>query len=295
MPTAPEQSGIVLQEFHCPLPRGSAAVCCRRSTAQCPKVVRQCAARVPLSTAPGSVAMCCRRSTTHFPHAVRRWIARAPVLIGTEAVWQCAAKVRPPTVPRQCGSVQQEFHRPLPQGGAAVCSRRPTAALPRGNLAACSRLPSAHCPKAVWQCAARVPLTTAPEQVRQEFHYSRSSTTHCPKAVWQCVGGDPLPISPMQCGGGLHELLCSLAPRQCGSVQRKFDRPLSPGSVAVCSKSFAARCPKAVRQCVAGDPLPTAPEQVRQEFHYSRSSTTHCPKAVWQCAAAVPLPTTPEQ
>ena len=46
--TTPGQYGGVLQEFHDPLPQGG----CRCSTARYPKVVRRCAAVVPLSTAP---------------------------------------------------------------------------------------------------------------------------------------------------------------------------------------------------------------------------------------------------
>ena len=41
-----------MQEFHCPLPPGSEAVCCRRSTAPCPQAVGQCIAEGPLPTAP---------------------------------------------------------------------------------------------------------------------------------------------------------------------------------------------------------------------------------------------------
>ena len=37
-----------------------------------------------------------------------------------KAVRQCAAGVPLPTAPRQCSSVPQEFHCPLPQGRAAV-------------------------------------------------------------------------------------------------------------------------------------------------------------------------------
>ena len=48
LPTAPTQSGGVLQELHCPLPQGNAAVCCRSSTARCPQVVWRCIAAVPL-------------------------------------------------------------------------------------------------------------------------------------------------------------------------------------------------------------------------------------------------------
>ena len=73
----------MLQEFHCPLPTGSVAVHCSRSTADHPRVVLQCIARVPLPTTPGqcgsalqkfhcplptgSVAVHFRISTTRCP------------------------------------------------------------------------------------------------------------------------------------------------------------------------------------------------------------------------------------
>ena len=76
------------------------------------------------------------------------------------------------------------------------------------------------------------------------------------------------------------------------------------GSEAVHCRGCTVRCPKAVRQCIARVPLPTAPRQrgsVLQELHcpllwdteavHCRSSTAHCPQAVGQCIAGVPLPT----
>ena len=52
LPTAPRQWGSLLQEFICPLPPGSEALRCRRSTAPCPQAVEQRIAKVPLPTAP---------------------------------------------------------------------------------------------------------------------------------------------------------------------------------------------------------------------------------------------------
>ena len=67
-----------------------------------------------------------------------------------------------------------------------------------------------------------------------------------------------------------------------------------------------AHCPPAVRQCIAGVPVPTTPRQrgsALQEFHCPlppgsvavrcKSSTTHCPQAVWQCTAGIALPSAP--
>ena len=98
--------------------------------------------------------------------------------------------------------------------------------------------------------------------------------------------------------------------------------PLS--SEAVHNRSSTAHCPGAVRQCIAGVPLPTAPRRCGsslrdlhcplppgKEAVYCRSPTahctqavrqcmagialSHCPQAVRQCVAIVPLPTAPKQ
>ena len=66
--------------------------------------------------------------------------------------------------------------------------------------------------------------------------------------------------------------------------------------------------PQAVKQCIAGVPVPTASGRcgsVLQEFHsplppgseavYCRSSTALCPQAVRQCVAGVALPIAPKQ
>ena len=51
------------------------------------------------------------------------------------------------------------------------------------------------------------------------------------------------------------------APRQCGSVWQELRCPLPPGSEIGHCRSCAAPCPQAVRQCIAGVALPTAPGQ----------------------------------
>ena len=105
-----------------------------------------------------------------------------------------------------------------------------------------------------------------------------------------------------------------VGPRQWGqpspavATLQEFHCPLPPGSVAVHCRSCTAHCPQAVRQCIAGVPLPTAPRQcgsALQELHYplppgseavhSRSCTAHCPQKVRQCIAGVVLPTAPRQ
>ena len=186
MPAAPRQCGSAPQEFHCPLPQGSAAVVTtgvalptahRQCSSVCPKAVRQCATGVPLPTAPrqcgsvpheshcplpsGSVAVSRRSSTTHCPQAVRQ--CSVFHRSSTAQVRRCTAGFPLPTAPRQwsvycrrsaahnprqCGSVPQEFHWPLPLGSVVEYRRRSTG----------------HYPKAVWWSTAGVPLPTAPRQ-----------------------------------------------------------------------------------------------------------------------------------
>ena len=51
------------------------------------------------------------------------------------------------------------------------------------------------------------------------------------------------------------------APRHWGRALQEFHCPLPSGSEAVHCKSCTAYCPRAVRQCIAGVALPTAPRQ----------------------------------
>ena len=89
------------------------------------------------------------------------------------------------------------------------------------------------------------------------------------------------------------------------SVPQEFHCPLPQGCEAVSSKRSTAHCPRAVRQCTEGVPLPTAPrrDNLREEFRCllppgsaavcRGSSTAHSPTAVRQCAVGTPLPTAP--
>ena len=126
-----------------------------------------------------------------------------------------------------------------------------------------------------------------------------SSTAHCPQTVWLCKAGAPLPTAPRRCGSAVQEFHCPLPRRsEARCTSSTAHCPLPPDSVVVQSRSSTAHCPQAVRQCIAGVPLPTAP--VRQcvagnEAVRCRSSTAHCPQAVRQCAARVPQPTAPRR
>ena len=83
---------------------------------------------------------------------------------------------------------------------------------------------------------------------------------------------------------------------------------LPEGSEAVHCRSCNAHCPQAVRQCMAGVALPTAPRQwgrALQELHcplppgseigHCRSCAAPCPQALGQSIAGIPLPTAPGQ
>ena len=59
------------------------------------------------------------------------------------------------------------------------------------------------------------------------------------------MGGVALPTAPKQCGSALQESRC----------------PLPPGGEVVYCRSSPAHYPQAVRQCIAGVPLPSAPGQ----------------------------------
>ena len=48
------------------------------------------------------------------------------------------------------------------------------------------------------------------------------------------------------------------APKRCGRALQEFHCPLPPGSEVVHCRSCTTHCPQAVRQCIAGVPLPTA-------------------------------------
>ena len=68
--------------------------------------------------------------------------------------------------------------------------------------------------------------------------------------------------------------------------------PLPPGSGAAHCKSPTAHCPQAVRQCVAGGPLPTGPRPwrtVSQEYHCP------LPQAGRQCIAGDARPIAPRE
>ena len=86
-----------------------------------------------------------------------------------------------------------------------------------------------------------------------------------------------------------------------GTWSRRLNRGADSSFGALC-------CPRAVRQCIAGVALPTAPRQwgsALQELHcplppgseaaHCRSSTAHCPRALRQCIAGVAPSTAPRQ
>ena len=204
--------------------------------------MRQCIAGLPLfrqrppprqdslSPKPGRPAHC-TSSTAHRPQAVWRYIVGVapPPALGSEAVY-C----------RSC---------------------------------------TAHCPEALWQCIAGVPLfrrrlpsgqdSPSPELGRPS--HCNCSTAHRPQAVWHCIVGVALPTAPRHCGSALQEFRSLGSDRLLGRTPRppswwalalqEFHCPPPPGRVAVHCTSSTAHSPQAVRLCIAGVALPTAPEQ----------------------------------
>ena len=157
--------------------------------------------------------------------------------------------------------------------------------------------------------------------------YCKSCPAPCPQEVQQCIARIRLPTAPRRCGGALHRFrpLWQRPPlgqdspspqllgprvagvplpatlRRRGSALQEFRCPLTPGGVAVYSRSCTAQCPPAVSQCIArevalptavGVALPTAPRQCKSALH---GSTGGCPWAVCEGTAAVALPIAPGQ
>ena len=198
--------------------------------------------------------MYCRRSTAHCPQAVRRCIEGGPL----------------PTAPRQWGSVLQELHCPLPPGSGAVHCRSSTAHCPlptttvqQGTHSAVwCRAPSrvhhtegtggaarhAGCSGQMRPCVtARRRRQGSVGQVRectgpampQHTYTQRAHNTHSPARL-------PVPV-------GRHPGLCLSV--TAPSAHHTTPHHTTPHYTAT------AHCPKAVRQCTARAPLPTAPRR----------------------------------
>ena len=94
-----------------------------------------------------------------------------------------------------------------------------------------------------------------------------------PRAVRQCIAGVALPTARRQWGRALQELHCPL-PRGSGAVYCRSCTAYCPqGSEAVHCRSSTTHCPLAVRQCIAGVALPTAPGSPAV---HCRTCTPHC-------------------
>ena len=133
----------------------------------------------------------------------------------------------------------------------------------------------------------------------------------CPRGGWCLQSGPPAMRSTLPRGSAQWNS-CHALPHCSRAVSRgqwacalqEFHCPPPPGGVAVHCRSCTDHCPEAVRQCIAGIALPTAPRQrgsVLQESHcplrpvYCRGSTAHSPQAVRQCIAGVARRTAPGQ
>ena len=181
-----------MQEVHCPLPPGSEAVYCRRSTAHCPQAVRQCIAGDPLPPAPG-----------HWGGVLQE--LRCPRPPGRGAVRRRGSTAH---CPRQGGSVRQEYHCPLPPGNEAVRSE----------------ISDAHGPQAAWQCVT-MPTALCPKQQYSRAHTVQYSAQH--QAV-QVLCTAPSSAAPHKqhrwCSAArrvqwTHETLCDCAQASAGQCR----------------------------------------------------------------------------
>ena len=270
MPTVPRRCGSALQELHCPLPTGSEAVHHRSSIAHCPKAVRQCIARVALPSA-------LQEFHCPLPQAVRQCIAGVALPSALQEL-HCLVHCMSCTAhsPRQCCSALQELQCPLPAGSEAVHCR------------SCI----AHCPQAVWQCIAGVALPSSLQELHcplpagSETLHCKSCSAHSPRRCGSALRElhCPLPpgieavhcrsctaTAPEQCGSALQGFRslgsdCLLGRTQCppswwARALQEFHCPQPPDGVAVHCRTCTAHCPQAVRQCIVGVALPTAPRQ----------------------------------
>ena len=126
------------------------------------------------------------------------------------------------------------------------------------SLSAQAGVPGSTSPQALQDTptTARKPLPPGSRAV-----HCRSCTAHCPQAMRQCIAEVPPPTAPGQWGSALQELHCPLPPGSEAVHCRSCTAHCPQGSEAVHCRSCTAYCPRAVRQCIAGVALPTAPRQ----------------------------------
>ena len=145
-----------MQKSHCPLPPGSEAVRCRRSTAHCPRPWRSVSQEY------------------HCPLA--------------QAGRQCIAGDARPTAPREGGSERREYHSPLPSGSAAVRSTISTAHSPQAAWQ-CVTLPTAPCPQQQCSRAHTVQCGAEHQAVRHHTEATGGAARHagCSGQMRPCV------------------------------------------------------------------------------------------------------------
>ena len=104
--------------------------------------------------------------------------------------------------------MRQEFHCPLPQGGAALGTRVPLFS-------------------ATWQCGSVPQAFHCPLPPGSVALRSRRSTTRCPEEMRQHAVGDPLPTAPGQCGSEMQEVQCPLpqGSESCARSQQDTEAP----------------------------------------------------------------------
>ena len=86
--------------------------------------------------------------------------------------------------------------------------------------------------------------------------YCRSSNAHCPGALRQCVEGVPKLAALMLRGCVWQDFRCLLPLDSATLGCTGFNCPLPTARTKIYCRNSTTHCPKVLRQCVEGAPLP---------------------------------------
>ena len=180
-------------------------------------------------------------------------------LLGAECLACCRMPTLPPSPAQALKQARDPTQPSLPP--ALRFSDHPlgrTPCAPRAGVPGSRTMPPPHGPRRILRPP---PGLDSPSPQAGVHSIAGGPLPTAPRAVRQCIAGVRLPTAPRQCGTVLQELHCPLPPGSEAVHCRSSTAHCPQGSGAVHCRSSTAHCPRAVRQCVAGVPLPTAPRQ----------------------------------
>ena len=150
-----------------------------------------------------------------------------------KAVSQCQARVPLPIAARPWGSMQHEFHSPLPRGIVALWQFASRVLLTNASKQCGSVWPECHRPMRL-RCGAVHCVSSTPPYHKAKWRcFRRFSSAYCPQVVGQCVTKAQPPTAPRHCDGALQERHCPLPPSNVATLCGSFPPPCPPGSAAV--------------------------------------------------------------